>query len=121
MASLLAAAAPPSRINTQMLEGKDAIKHAIMTNARMTCTETTNTGEYRGWIMGRFRNKVKDLAIAIKAATEELADIGLLKEIRDAKKKGRKMQFYRKVLWDDLADDARSEAERLIIARDVFE
>ncbi len=121
MANLLAAAAPPSCRNAQKLEGRDAIKHAIMTDAKLSCTTTTDTGAYRGWLLGRFRHKVSDLTGAIRQAADELAEVGLLREDRDSKKRGRRVQFYRKVSWDDLTDDAKKEAERLQIPRSVFE
>ena len=121
MANLLAAAAAPSCRNAQMLQGKDAIKHAIMRDARLSCTTTTDTGEYRGWICGRFRHKVSDLGNAIKQAADELAEVGLLKEDRDAKKRGRRVQFYRKVTWGDLTEDAKNEAARLQVPRSVFD
>ena len=121
MATLLAAAPPPSWTNTVRLKGTDALKHAIMTDARMSCTKTTDTGEYRNWLLGKFRNKVPDLAGVIKQAAEELADVGLLKEDKDIRKRGRKVQFYRKLSWDDLTSGAKSEAERLQIPRSVFE
>ena len=121
MATLLAAAAPPSWGNTHRLKGTDALKHAIMTDARVSCTKTTDTGDYRNWLLGRFRHKVADMAKAIKQVTEDLAEVDLLKEDKDSKKKGRRVQFYRKTTWDDLTDDAKSEAERLQIPRSVFE
>ena len=121
MANLLAAAAPPSSRNAQKLEGKDAVKHAIMTDAKLSCTTSTDTGVYRGWLLGRFRHKVKDMSKAIKQVTDDLAAVGLLKEVKDAKKKGRRVQFYRKTTWDELTDDAKSEAERIQIPRSVFE
>ena len=118
---LLAAAAPPSCRDALKLEGKDAVKHAVMTNAKLSCTTTTNTGAYRNWLLGKFRNKVPDLAGVVKQAAEELAEVGLLKEDKDTRKRGRKVQFYRKVSWDELTDAAKSEAERLQIPRSVFE
>ena len=121
MASLLAAAAPPAARNAQRLEGADAIKNAIMTNARMSCTKTTDTGEYRNWILGKFRRRGLNLPTAIKEATEQLAEVGLLKEDKDSKKRGRFVQFYKKVGWDHLSDDAKREAERLQIPRSSFE
>ena len=121
MANLLAAAAPPSCTRAQKLQGKDAIKHTIMTDTKLSCNTNSNTGEYRSWILGKFRNKVKGLASTIKDAAEELAEVGLLKEMTDAKNRGRKVQFYRKVPWDELAEDAKSEASRLQIPRSVFE
>ena len=121
MANLLAAAAPPSCTNAQKLEGKDAVKHAVMTNAKLSCTTTTDTGAYRNWIIGRFRKKVKNLADVVNRAAEELAEVGLLSEIKDSRKRGRKVQFYRKSPWEELTDAAKSEAERLQIPRSVFE
>ena len=87
MANLLAAAAPPSCTNAHKLEGKDAIKNAIMTNAKLTCTTDTDTGAYRTWLMGKFRKKVPNLSSVIKEAAEELADVGLLQEKRESKNK----------------------------------
>ena len=121
MANLLAAAAPPSCTNAHKLEGKDAIKNAIMTNAKLSCTTTTDTGAYRGWLLGKFRGKVSDLASAIRQAADELAEVGLLKEDKDSKKRGRRVQFYRKVSWDEMTDDAKSETNRLQIPRSIFE
>ena len=92
-----------------------------MTDARMTCTKTTDTGEYRNWILGKFRNKVTNLASTIKKATEQLAEVGLLKEDKSSKKKGRFVQLYTRVGWDHLSDDAKREAERLQIPRSSFE
>jgi hypothetical protein len=114
------AAAARSRAHPK-LEGKDAIKHAIMTDARLSCTTTTDTGEYRGWICGRFRHKVSDLGNAIRQAADELAEVGLLKEDREAKKRGRRVQFYRKVTWGDLTEDAKNEAARLQVPRSAFD
>ena len=54
-------------------------------------------------------------------AAEQLAEVGLLKEDKSSKKKGRFVQFYKKVGWDHLTDDAKSEAERLQIPRSSFE
>jgi predicted transcriptional regulator len=54
-------------------------------------------------------------------AADELAEVGLLKEDKDSKKKGRRVQFYQKVTWDELTDDAKNEADRLQIPRSVFE
>ena len=121
MANLLAAAEPPSCRIAQKLEGQDAVKHAIMMDARLSCTTSTDTGEYRGWLLGRFRKKVSDMASAIREAIDELAEVGLLKEDKDAKKKGRRVQFYRKVSWGELTDDAKNEADRLQIPRSVFD
>ena len=121
MATLLAAAPPPSWGNTHRLKGTDALKHAIMTDARMSCTKTTDTGEYRSWILGRFRKKVANLAGDVKEATEQLAEVGLLKEDKDSKKKGRRVHYYKKVSWDVLTEEAKSEADRLQIPRTVFE
>ena len=122
MANLLAAAAPPSCTNAHKLEGKDAIKNAIMTNAKLTCTKDTNTGEYRQWLLGKFRNKVPNLPNVIKQAAEELADVGLLQENRESKmRKGRKVQSYRKATWDEMTDDAKSETNRLQIPRSMFD
>jgi len=121
MANLLAAAAPPSCRDALKLEGKDAVKHAVMTNAKLSCTTTTDTGAYRNWILGRFRKKVKNLADVVNRAAEELAEVGLLSEIKDSTRKGRKVQFYRKSPWEELTDAAKSEAERLQIPRSVFE
>ena len=92
-----------------------------MTDAKLSCTTTTDTGEYRGWLLGRFRHRVSDLAGAIRQATEELAEIGLLQEDKDATKKGRKVQFYRKMSWDELTESNKNEAERLQIPRSVFD
>ena len=127
----LAAAAPPSCRGAAVctcrgaagakLEGKDAVKHAVMTDAKLSCTTTTSTGDYRNWLLGKLRNKVPDLASVVKQATEELAEVGLLNEDKDSKKRGRKVQFYRKSPWDELTDAAKSEAERLQIPRSVFE
>ena len=61
------------------------------------------------------------MAGAVRQAADELAEVGLLKEDKDSKKKGRRVQFYRKVSWDELTDAAKSEAERLQIPRSVFE
>ena len=36
-------------------------------------------------------------------------------------KKGRRVQFYRKITWDELTEDAKKEAERLRIPRNVFD
>jgi len=47
MADLLAAAAPPSCRNAQDLENRDAIKHAIMTDASLSCAAATDTAAYR--------------------------------------------------------------------------
>ena len=121
MTHLIAAAAPPSCRNAQELEGRDAIKRAIMTDAKLSCAAATDTGAYRGWLLGRFRHKVSDLTGAIRQAADELAEVGLLKEDKDSKKKGRRVQFYRKVSWDELTDDAKNEADRLQIPRSVFE
>ena len=121
MANLLAAAAPPSCRDAQKLEGKDAVKHAIMTNAKLSCTTTTDTGAYRNWLLGRFRSKFKDLAKPVRQAAEELAEVGLLNEDKDLRKRGRKVQFYRKSPWEELTDAGKSEAERLQIPRSVFE
>ena len=122
MANLLAAAAPPSWRNAQKLEGQDAIKHAIMTDAKLSCTTTTDTGAYRGWLLGRFRKKVKDLASAIRLATDELAEIGLLQEHKDDQKRfGRRVGCYRKMSWDAMTEDAKNEAKRLQIPRSVFD
>ena len=121
MANHLAAAAPPSCRNAHKLEGKDAIKHAIMTDAKLSCTTKTDTGAYRGWLIGRFRNRVSDLASAIRQATDELAEVGLLKQDSGSTKRGRRVQFYRKVTWDDLTDDAKNETERLQIPRSIFD
>ena len=88
MANLLAAAAPPSCTNAHTLEGKDAIKNAIMTNAKLTCTKATNTAAYRDWLLGKFR-KVPNLASVIKEAAEELADKGLLRENSEKKRETR--------------------------------
>ena len=122
MANLLAAAAPPSCRDAQKLEGKDAVKHAVMTNAKLSCTTTTDTGAYRGWLRGRFHDKVPDLAGVVKQAAEELAEVGLLNEDKDSRKKrGRRVQFYRKSSWDELSDNAKSIAEQLQIPRSVFE
>ena len=121
MASLLAAAAPPAARNEQRLEGADAIKNAIMTDAKLSCTDATDTGVYRGWLLGRFRHKVSDLAGAIRQAANELAEVGLLKEDRDAKKRGRRVQFYQKVTWGELTEGAKNEADRLQIPRSVFD
>ena len=121
MANLLAAAAPPSCRNAQKLEGTDAIEHAIMTDAKLSCTTSTDTGEYRGWLLGRFRHKVPNLGGAIKQATDELAEVCLLEEYRNAKKRSRRVQFYWKVTWDRLAEDAKNEADRLQIPRSIFE
>ena len=108
--------------DAQKLEGKDAVKHAVMTNAKLSCTTTTDTGAYRNWILGRFRKKVKNLADVVNRAAEELAEVGLLNEIKDSRRKqGRKVQFYRKSPWEELTDAAKSEAERLQIPRSVFE
>ena len=82
-----AAADQPSCRSAQRLEGKDAVKHAVMTDARLSCTATTNTGEYRIWLQGRCRQKISDLASAIKQAADELAEIGLLQEDKDKKRK----------------------------------
>ena len=79
------------------------------------------TGVYRNWLLGKFRNKVPDLAGVVKQAAEELAEVGLLKEDKGTRKRGRKMQFYRKSSWDELTSEAKSEAERLQIPRSVFE
>ena len=101
---------------------KDAIKNAIMTNAKLTCTTDTNTGEYREWLLGKFRNKVQNLSSVIKQAAEELADVGLLQENSESKRrKGRKVQSYRKATWDEMTDDAKSETNRLQIPRSIFE
>ena len=62
-----------------------------------------------------------ELLGAIKEATEQLAEVGLLKEDKDSKKRGCFVQFYKKVSWDHLTDDAKSEAERLQIPRSSFE
>ena len=97
------------------------MKQAIMTDAKLSCTTTTDTGEYRGWLLGRFRHGVSDLAGAIKQAADELAEVGLLKEDRDAKKKGRRVQFYQKVTWEELTEGAKNEADRLQIPRSVFD
>ena len=69
---------------------------------------------------GRFRPKVADMAKAIKQVTDDLAEVGLLKEDKERKKKSRRVQFYQKPTWDELTDDAKSEAERLQIPRSVF-
>ena len=79
-ADLLAAAAPPSCRRAQRLEGKDAVKHAIMRNAKLSCTTSSDTGEYRGWLLGRFRRQVLNLASVITQACDELAEVGLLGE-----------------------------------------
>ena len=101
---------------------KDAIKNAIMTNAKLTCTTDTNTGAYREWLLVKFRNKVPNLSSVIKQADEELADVGLLQENRESKmRKGRKVQYYRKATWDEMTDDAKSETNRLQIPRSIFE
>ena len=121
MANLLAAAAPPSCRDALKLEGKDAVKHAVMTNAKLSCTTTTDTGAYRSWLRGRFHNKVPDLTGVVKQAAKELAEIGLLNEDRDSRRRGRKVQIYRKSPWEELTDAAKSEAERLQIPRSVFE
>ena len=92
-----------------------------MSNPKLSCTTTTDTGEYRGWLLGRFRHKVSDLSGVIRQVAEELAEIGLLKEDKDARKRGRKVQFYQKVTWDDLTEGAKNEADRLQIPRSVFE
>ena len=120
MANLLAAAAAPAA-RTARLEGTDAIKNAIMMDARVSCDKATDTGEYRNWILGRFRKKVANLAGDIKEATEQLAEVGLLKEDKDSKKKGRRVHYYKKVSWDVLTEEAKSEADRLQIPRTVFE
>ena len=121
MANLLAAAAPPSCTNAHKLEGKDKIKNAIMTSAKLTCTKASNTGAYRDWILGRFR-KVANLATVVKEAAEELADKGLLMENEEKKgKPGRKVQSYKKATWDEMTDDAKSETNRLQIPRSIFE
>ena len=121
MANLLAAAAPPSCRDALKLEGKDAVKHAVMTNAKLSCTKTTDTGAYRNWLLGRFRSKFKNMADVVNQAAKELAEVGLLNEDKDSRKRGRKVQFYRKSPWDELTDAAKSEAERLQIPRSVFE
>ena len=62
------------------------------------------------------------LQIGIHGATgKELAEIGLLNESRDTRRRGRKVQIYRKSSWEELTDAAKSEAERLQIPRSVFE
>ena len=129
MANLIAAAAPPTARSAQRLKATDAIKHAIMTAAKLSCNTATDTGEYRHWIRGKFRRKIVDLASAITEATEQLAEVGLLKEDKDTKKKSefytkvsrRRVQFYKKVSWEELNEDAKSEAARLQIPRSTFE
>ena len=121
MANLLAAADQPACKNAQKLEGKDTVKHAIMTDARLSCTTTTNTGEYRIWLQGRFRQKFSDLASTIKQVADELAEIGLLQKDNNSKKKGRRMKFYRKGSWDAMTEDAKNETARLQIPRSVFD
>ena len=120
MANLLAAAAPPSCRKAQRLEGRDAIKHAIMTDAKLSCAAATDTGAYRGWLLGRFRHRVSDLAGTIRQAAEELAEVGLLREDKESIRRGRRVQIYRKVPWDELTDDAQNEAVRLQIPLRIF-
>jgi len=61
------------------------------------------------------------LAGAVGQPADELVEVGLLREDKDSERRGRRVQFYRKVSWDDLTDDAKNEAERLQIPRSVFE
>ena len=123
MAQLLAAAAPPSAGGARKLEGVGAVKHAIMTHPKLSLTEPCDTGVVRGWLLGKFRSKVENLAQAIKTAAEDLADAGLLRQEGEASKRGRKVLPCRKVTWDEVTghDGAREEAERLQIPRCSFE
>ena len=61
------------------------------------------------------------MASAIKQAADELAEVGLLKAVTDAKKPGRSVQFYQKVTWGELTEGAKNEADRLQIPRSVFD
>ena len=61
------------------------------------------------------------MAGAVRQAADELAEVGLLKEDKDSKRRGRKVQFYRKQVCDELTDGAKNEADRLQIPRSVFE
>ena len=89
----MAAAARPSCRNAQELEGRDEIKRAIMTDARLSCAAATDTGAYRGWLLGRFRHRVSDLAGAVRQAADELAEVGLLREDKDSIRRGHGVQF----------------------------
>ena len=100
----------------------DSIKHAIMICPKFSVTETSDTGAMRSWLMGRFRNKVKDLSLAIQKGAEELATAGLVHLVEcGAKKKGRKVLSYRKASWGELSEPAKEAAEKLHIPRCAFE
>ena len=44
-----------------------------------------------------------------------------MNEDKDSRKRGRRVEFYRKSSWDELSDGAKSIAEQLQIPRSVFE
>ena len=120
-ADFLADAAPPSCRRAQKPEGTDAVKHAIMTDTKLSHATSSDTGDYRMWLLGRFRQQVPNLAGVIRQACDELAEVGLLRGQAPQKKRGRRVQSYRKVTWDELTDAAKSEADRFRIPRSIFE
>ena len=56
-----------------------------------------------------------------KEDISEHTEVGLLNEDKDSRKRGSRVQFYRKSSWDELSDGAKSIAEQLQIPRSVIE
>ena len=120
LADALSASERPRALEPDFEDPADKVKTLILTNSRAACGQAFTTSEARDWIRNT-KCKVPKLSLAIVKATQDLEQIGLLKESAQPLKKGRRVYAYTKTPYSELSEEAEQERKRLRIARDKFE
>ena len=119
MAQLLADAAAPGAARKHYLEGTDALKHAIVVDGKFP-PDGANTGSMRRDVLGKYRHLPK-LSETIKKAAAEMARQGLLTEHGRAKRNGRPTYLCKRARWENMSEEAKAEATRLMVPRRIFD
>ena len=109
----------PERGDRERLAQAKAMLHIMWDKARVGFGGTRHCRTVASLLAAAAR-PFSDLAGAVRQAADELAEVGLLREDKDSIRRGRRVQIYRKVPWDELTDDAQNEAVRLQIPLRIF-
>ena len=99
----------------------DLLKFALMTHTKFVPGSVFKTADMRSWIEGKFKRLHKDLSSKVQEAAEGLEGSGLLFRAENQKQPGRKVKWYKKIMYADLTDPAMQEANRLELQRYDFE